>query len=371
MRRIALGSLVAVGLIVASCSPSEPAATTIPSASPSTTRSPTTTTLPATTTLIAATTTSEAQDNTVTVLLYPTGEMGPGWTEHVFPYGDTEDTLGTAPGGEDGGLMLGPEYGVQMADGTWWFMDAAKMRFAQFAEDASYQGQVAFPAEILSQGIYFQYQMPQAMDDGSIVASGFRGEAGSSLLRFADGEFAAKDIDASVPWATTDGDLLYGLSAADGTPHSLHPAADLPVEVGWFLARDGSRFMVTVEGSEVTLELPDAGVTKILQLRFADDPDVEAMAGIEVETTVDGSIHLLAYGAPASNESLEIGAIVTISPEGRIGDSEPIVSPFSASDPGSPAHLGVRPGSDTVWFMVVGVDGVHVHTRVGPTTSGS
>ncbi|HWB90079.1 MAG TPA: hypothetical protein VG872_12855 [Acidimicrobiia bacterium] len=308
-------------------------------------------------------TVAEAQGDTVPVLLYPTGEMGPGWTEQVFAYGETEDTLGTAPGGD--GLMFGPEYGVQAADGTWWFMDAAKMRFAQFADDGAYLSQAEFPTEILVQGLYFQYQLPQALDDGSIVASGFRGEAGSSLLRFAGGEFTGTDVDASVLWALTDGELLYGFSAADGAPHSLDPSTDTPVAVEWFLARDGSRFMVTLEGSDVTVDLPDGGVTKTLQLRYSEDPTVAAMAGIEVKTTEDGSIHILAYGVPETDEGLEIGAIVSIAPDGLVANSEPIVSPFSESDPGSPSHLGTTPGSDSVWYMVVGVDGVHVYTRAG------
>lgn len=301
----------------------------------------------------------------MTVLLYPIGEMGPGWTEQVFAYGETEDTLGTAPGGSEGSLMIGPEYGVQAVDGTWWFMDAAKRRFAQFDGDGTYLSSAELPTELLVDGQYFQWQMPQALDDGSVVISGFRGEASSSLLRFAGGQFTETVVDASVPWALTDGVLLYGFSAADGSPHSLDPAADLPVEVEWFLARDGSRFMVSVSGSEVTVELPEAGVTKTLQLRYSDDPTVEAMAGIEVESTEDGSIHILAYGVPGTDETLDIGGIVTISPQGHVADSQPIVSPFSASDPGSPAHLGVRPGTDTVWMMVVDVDGVHVYTRDG------
>lgn len=358
MRRIAWGSLLlAVLLLAVSCSPSEDTASTTPSTmtTMSTTTPPLTTTTPATLTT--------PPSDVVGVLLDPTGQMGPGWTEQVFPYGESEDTLGTAPGGD--GLMLGPEYGVQMADGTWWLMDAAKQRFAHFAEDGSYLGQVEVPTEILVEGQYFQWQMPQALDDGSILASGFRGEAGSSLLRFADGEFTETPVDASVPWATTDGELLYGFSAADGAPHSLDPASEVPVEVEWFLARDRSRFMVSVEGSEVTLELPDAGIAKTLQLRFAHDPSVEVMAGIEVETTEDGAIHILIYGVPESDQDLEVGGIVIITPDGQVGDTQPIVSPFSPSDPGSPAHLGVRPGTDTVWMMVVGVDGVHVYTGTG------
>ena len=351
-------TLLLFSLTVA-CSPAEvtPSSTSVPAAT-SSTAEPTTTTTAATTTSA-----TEQQGDTVTVLLHPTGEMGPGWTELSFPYGESEDTLGTSPGGEN--LMFGPEYGAQVPDGSWWFLDAAKMRYAHYSPEGEYIDQAIFPTEILSQGIYFQFQMPQALDDGSVVASGFRGEASSELLTFADGTFTAKTIDASVAWSVTDGELLYGFSAADNSPHSLDPAADTPDDVEWFLARDGSRYMITLESGELTVELPDAGVTKILRLRFSEDPDVKTMGSVEVETTQDGSIHLLFYGVPASDETLEVGGLVSVSPDGRVGESEPIVSPFSASDTGSPAHLGVHPGTSTVWIMVVGVDGVHVYGKAG------
>ncbi len=121
--------------------------------------------------------------------------------------------------------------------------------------------------------------------------------------------------------------------------------------------------MVTVDGANVVVDLPDVGVTKTLQLRFSEDPTVEARAGIEVETGTNGSIFILLYGAPMSDESLGIGGLVTISPTGYVGESEPVTDPFTPSDPGSPAHLGVTPGTSNPWMMVVGEDGVHVFTR--------
>jgi hypothetical protein len=170
-------------------------------------------------------------------------------------------------------------------------------------------------------------------------------------------------VEASVPWVNTDGSLLYGYSLADESPWSLDPTTHALGEPDWFLSRAGSRYLVSVHQDEVTVELPDAGATKTLQMRFSDDPSVEARAGIEVETGTNGALYILFYGIPASDETLDIGGIVTIDPDGTVGQVEPTVSPFTPSDPGSPSRLGVHPGTSTMWMMVVGEDGVHVYTK--------
>jgi hypothetical protein len=319
-----------------------------------------TTTTPASTTTVGPTTIVPA-DQTVTVLLSPFSEMGPGWAEQFFPYGEGEEFLGTSPGGD--GLMLGPEYGTQTPDGSWWFLDAASLRIAHFAADGSYLDQVVMPEDVLVDGQYFQYQMPQGLDDGSIAAGGFRSENTMSLLRISDGQATGTTFDGTVPWVTTDGALLYGFDGDDGAPHSLDPEEPLPVPVSWFLARDGSRYMVTLNDGEMLLEIPDSGLTRTLQMRFSEDPEVIARAGIEVETGVDGTIFIMMYGAPESDETLGIGGYVSVAPDGAVSETEPIAEPFSPSDPGSPSHLGVTPGTSTAWIMLVGEDGVHVFTR--------
>jgi hypothetical protein len=318
---------------------------------------------PTTTTTASTTSSTPSADETVTVLLAPFSEMGPAWSEQVFPYGEGEEFLGTAPGGD--GLMLGPEYGTQTPDGSWWFLDAAKLRVAHFEGDGTFLDQVSIPEDLLVDGIYFQYQMPQALDDGSIAATGFRGEQTMALLRVDDGVASGSTFDAEVPWVTTDGTYLYGLGFEEAAPYRLDPSGPVVEPVEWLAARDGSRFRIGVEGSDVLVELPDAGLTRTLQLRFSEDSSVEARAGIEVETGTDGTIFILFYGAPVSDETLGIGGIMTIGPDGTVSEVEPIVDPFSPSDPGSPAHLGVTPGSTTPWMMVVAEDGVHVWTRSG------
>ena len=320
-----------------------------------------TTTAPGSTTTVPPTT-SVSADQTVTVLLSPFSEMGPEWTEQIFPYGEGEEFLGTSPGGD--GLMLGPEYGTQTPDGSWWFLDAASLRIAHFASDGSYLDQVVMPDDLLVDGLYFQYQMPQGLDDGSITAGGFPSEDTMSLMRIADGQATGATFEGSVPLVTTDGALLYGLGN-DGAPHALDPSQPVLDPVDWLRARDGSPFMVTVNGDEIVLELPDAGLTRRLQMRFSEDPEVVAHGAIEVETGADGTIFLVVYGIPESDETLGIGGFVSVSPDGHVGQMEPMVDPFSPSDPGSPSHLGVTPGTSTPWIMVVWEDGVHVFTKAG------
>jgi hypothetical protein len=356
------GLLLLLLLLAAACSPETATTTT---ANVTTSGGPATTVEQTTTTSEAPTTTGAlAPDATVTVLLSPFSEMGPEWTETFFPYGDDEEHLGTSIGGE-GDLMLGPEYGSQSADGSWWFFDAANLRLAHFAEDSSYLGQVPMPEELLTQGIYFQYQMPQVLDDGTLTGFGYRGESSSAILRMVDEEVSSFMVESDVAWVLTDGADLYGLSFADGLPYRLDMATETVDQAEWLQARDGSRFMVTVDNAsnEVRVELPDAGVTRTLQMRFSEDPEVAAFSAVEVETGVDGTLYLLFYGAPESDESLGIGGLLTISANGAVSEMEPIVDPFSSADPGSPAHLGVRPGTSDPWLMVIDVDGVRVYHR--------
>lgn len=102
---------------------------------------------------------------------------------------------------------------------------------------------------------------------------------------------------------------------------------------------------------------------RTLQLRYSEDPDVIAHGGIEVETGFDGSLFILMYGAPESDEGLGIGGFLMISPEGVVSDVEPIRDPSSPADPGSPARLGVTPGTSNPWLMMVDEDGVRIYTR--------
>ncbi len=359
-RRLALAAAVFASMTA--CSPGTAATTTTSLAATSTTQAGTTSTTATTTTTVAPTTSVPAEQ-TVQVLLQPFSELGAEWTELFLPYGDSEEDLGTSPGGE--GLMLGPEYGTQTPDENWWILDAAKTRAAVYDVDGNFVEGVPFPEEVLVDGLYFQYQMPQGLDDGSIAAAGFRDEDTSALLRIVDGEVTSATFEGSIPWVTTDGTFLYGLTFEDAAPHRLDPANPEPEPIDALVTRAGTPFTVSVQGDEIVVALPDLGVTRTLQLRYSEDPEVPVHGGIEVETGVDGTIFILINGAPESEETLGVGGYLSISPQGVVSAVEPIREPFSPADPGSPAHLGVTPGTATPWLMMVDEDGVRIYTRAG------
>ncbi|MEX0864224.1 MAG: hypothetical protein WD269_05025 [Acidimicrobiia bacterium] len=366
MPRRSAPALVLVVILIA-CSPET--ATTTSLATSSTTAAPTTApSAPTTSTSAVVATTSGAQpaDATVEVLLAPYTEMGPEWTEVFFSYGEDAQHLSTSIGGE-GSVMWGPEYGTQLADGTWWFFDAANLRLAHFDADGAYLDQAPMPEDLLIGGIYFQYQMPIALDNGWVTGFGFRGDETTSILRLIDGELSQIGVGGIVSWVNTDGTHLYGLSFEDSTPQRLDPETGTVEPLEWLIARDGSRYRVTLDQSEheVLVEMPDSGITRTLLLRFSGDPEVGAFSSIEVETGVDGTLFFFFTGAPEGNETLGIGGYLSISPSGAVSRLEPVSEPFSPSDPGTGGRLGVRPGTSMTWIMNIGEDGVHVYNRSG------
>ena len=100
------------------------------------------------------------------------------------------------------------------------------------------------------------------------------------------------------------------------------------------MARDGSRYMVTVDEDEVVVELPDATVplTRTLLMRYSEDPDVVARGAIEVETGADGTLFMLMYGAPMTGELLDIGALVSLSPDAEVSEAMALPDLFSRAD---------------------------------------
>lgn len=125
--------LAAIALTLAACSGG--------SGAPTTTDAPSTT-LPASTSSQPSTTTTLPDETTTTIdpgqpLVLPTAldRMPDTWEERFFiPYGETPDTLGTYLGGDGEGIQIGPDFGAQAPDGSWWFLDTAKLRLAHFSE---------------------------------------------------------------------------------------------------------------------------------------------------------------------------------------------------------------------------------------------
>ncbi len=344
-----------------------------------TTAAPTTTAVPTKTSSTGApptegTTTSTTTGGTTTTGAGPVGELtlqlpsvsalGDDWSElFVIGYGLGDELLGTSPGGDNGSLQLGPDYGAQAADGSWWFLDAAKLRLAHYSERGDYIDAVAVPPDLLVNSRYFQYQMPHALDNGMLVASRLGSGVRSDLLVLSDGALRAVELPTTVGVRTDDGRALYG-SGDNVELLQVDPASGSVDQVEWFMTRSGTRYRLTAQGDVLAVELPDSAIGRVvIHLVYAGDPAVPAYAGVEVNSGTDGSLFLFLSGATDSGEGGQLAGFLTIFSDGVVSPMEPSRDPFSQADPGSPAHLGVRPGTAVPWLMFVDTDGVHVYQR--------
>ena len=325
----------------------------------------TVTTAPSTTsTTSSPSTTTTALPESTYVLPVAAAAMPNTWSEVLLiPYGETPDTLGTSLAGDGEGFLLGPDYGAQGPDGTWWFLDGAKQRIAHFGGDGDYIDAVEVPIELLVDETYFQFQLPRILDDGSLIAN--RLGVGTTILRLLDGEFETTLLDRQFIPRTDDGVLLYGFDIADtSTPLEVDPAAGIASETEWFKARNGNRFHIAAAPGQLTISLPDASPQVEHTLTFeADEVGGSAFLALEVASGEDGTLHLFILGFPERDESLQLAGYMTIASDGALGALEPMRDPFTTADPGSPSHLGVRPGASDPWIMFIDEDGVRVFGR--------
>jgi hypothetical protein len=341
--------------------------TTVPLSTASTTLLPTpttSTTTPATTSVPPDITTTSVADEAV-ILLPSASDFGPGWEQILFvPYGAAEDQLGTASGGEN--LELGPEYGTQASDGSWWFLDAAKRRLAQYSAAGEYLGAVAMkPEHLVGPQQYFQYQLPHMLEDGTLVMVR-HGEDSATLLLLQDEAFQAVTVPSSFSPRVDDGSWLYGFAGEDQHLAKVNPRTGTPEPVEWFLTRAGTRFRMEVRDDQLTVDLPDAEANQQIAYRMspAADPAVPAYFMVEVATGQNGTLFVYILGGTDSGVGGQLAGFLEIRRDGVASPVESTRDPFTPSDPGSPAHLGVRPGTSTPWIMIVDTDGVRVYGRV-------
>jgi hypothetical protein len=281
-----------------------------------------------------------------------------------IPYGEDEGELGTAPGGDMGSLDLGPEYGAQAPDGSWWILDAAKMRLAQYSETGEYLGAVPMRPEHLTQGQFFQFQLPRILADGTLVAQRMGGDT-TTLLLLEDGDTSLVSVPTDFGLRFDDGSSLYGFSGEGRLQTRVDPHTGDPEEVDWFHTQAGTRFRLGIQGDELTVDLPDAPGANHLswRLAYAGDPTIPAYGMVEVASGEDGTLFLYILGGTDSGVGEQLAGFMSISPDGVASPVEPTRDPFTPSDPGSPAHLGIQAGARTPWIMIVDTDGVRVFGR--------
>jgi len=333
--------------------------TTTSSLPPTTTSAPpatTTSTLPATTT----TSTTAQPDEPVEWVLDPAAESLPAAWRSAFTigYGEAESLLGSASGGE--GLTLGPNYGAQAPDGTWWLLDGAKARVAHYDRAGAYLDAVVLPEEFLRSGVYFQYQLPRVLADGTLVAARFD-EDTTDFLTVTDGRPHLASLAGTLLPRTDDGRAVYGFDR-DGGLWSVEVATAESQRSDWFISQTGARYMVGLITGAVVVELPDVGVEKTISLTASNGPGA-VHASLEVAIGSDGTVHMLLLGISESDESVQLAGYASIAANGTVGTMEPMINPFTPADPGSPSHMGIAYGSYSPWLMIVGVEGVDVYVR--------
>jgi hypothetical protein len=130
-------------------------------------------------------------------------------------YGDDDARLGTSLGGDGEGIQWGPSYGTVAPDGTWWILDGAKLRFAQYDASGNYLGAVPIPPAHLVDGRFMQWQYPLALADGTIVTFRLSGADRTVLLLLNGGAFDEVTLDRQVIVKADDGVLLYGMGQSE------------------------------------------------------------------------------------------------------------------------------------------------------------
>ncbi len=336
---------VVVVFAVSACGDFNPPATTVVTTT-------TTSTLPSTPTTAPA-------NETVEVYLSQFSSIEPGWSELFFPYGEETEFLGMTATGES---IVGPNFGTQTGDGMWWFFDTARLRVARYTEQGVFVDEIPIPEALLNADGAFDHGLPQALDNGRVVATAPR-EGFTATLTFSGSNVVGSRVGVDAVWGTTDGTALFGL-ATDGSILRLSPGDSSFAPTPWQMARDGSRYRATVQADQLLVELPDAGVTRTIRMRLSEQPEVAVAFEVQVETGEDGTLFILVSGHPLTEPELGVGGLLTIAADGTVGRIQAIPDLYPAADPGSPGHLGIRPGTSSPWLMVIGDTGVHIYVQL-------
>lgn len=306
---------------------------------------------------------SDGRDLDVEELVVPAAAatMPDAWQERfVIGYGLGKALLGTSPGGDSGSLDIGPEYGAPAPDGSWWFLDAAKARLAHYDPSGQFLDQVRIPKSMLVSGVYFQWQLPHVLADGTLVAARQTPD-GTSLLRLHDGVLDEIPVDVMFAPTYDDGALLYGF-AGRGKSVAVDPTDGSMERTTVYRTPSGTPFSIAV-GQRLKLDLPDSGTSKVLPISASSG--APAHVGVQVRAGADDTLHMFLIGAGEDDESVQLVGATMISPAGEVAEVEALSNPFSEADPGSPAQLVMAPGSSTPMLVYVLDDGVHVYERTG------
>lgn len=300
-----------------------------------------------------------ASQVTKTITMGAPSALNSGWgTASTIGYGPAKATLGTSLGGDGGGFQIGPSYGTQVPNKTWWYLGAAKKRLAHYSKSGRYLGQVKLPRKYLAQGVYVQYQHPQALKNGSVVLAGTTADAPRLLVMSRSHKFRLVKLLQWVSVHSTDGAYLYGFNTGDQIVR-VNPKTGKITKVSWMRGQGGRTFALGV--GFLTVRRP--GVNLKLNLASAEHPGKTLHPQLEAVMGKDGRLWILvsAIVEVYATEYTDAVGLISVSRSGRVSAVQPARTLASDSDPADGLHLGVRHGSGKTWLMFIDTDAARVY----------
>lgn len=292
-------------------------------------------------------------------LKHPTS-LGSTWTRLArIKYGTATAQLGTSPGGD--GVEWGPDYGVQLPDLSWWYADAAKLRLAHYSDSGAYLGQVVLPKKYLTSDIYFQWNNPIALANGSVVLSSTSATPGLLVLSKTQ-KLKRVSLARYVHATVTDGVFLYGF---DENNHKVrvNPATGAIKRVSTFTGQGGRTFTISIATGRIVVKRP--GVNLRLKVVDPAHPTVAVHPAVEAVMGLDGSLWILATGIVETSpgNAHDVGGLFSVSRFGVVSPVYKLRTLTSDADPGDGQHLGMRLGDSRPTLMFIDNDAVRVFRK--------
>jgi hypothetical protein len=295
--------------------------------------------------------------------IQPASGIPPTWKfQYNAPYGAAVNRLGSAPGGDSGTLKIGPSYGARAANGTWYILDSAKKRITHLSATGVYLGAVAVPKSLLAQGIYFQYQLPRILADGTLIAESQIGSK-SRILRVRGTSVTSVLTPKNVAIRADDGTKLYGFDQSNHMV-TIDPKTGAVAATTWFRTQGGTRYKITAAAGKITIDLPDSRNVKhlVMPVKATTMPGL-VHPSVEVGAGKNGVLFLFVSGFSETKESVQLVGYATVSRDGVPTAMERMRNPSSPADPGDPAHIGVAPGTSVPWLMFIDPAGLRTYLR--------
>jgi hypothetical protein len=181
------------------------------------------------------------------------------------------------------------------------------------------------------------------------------------MLRLRDGVLDEVPLTAMFTTTYDDGTLLYG-TVAGGTPlATVDPdTGDLTLAPAYRLP-SGAAFTVDDNFDRGVLRVDTP--TGSLRLATAAPSGATAHMGVQMRAGADDSLHRYLVGASNGRNATQLVGYVRIDRSGAVTKLEPLPSPGSSADRGSPAQLSLAAASSTPMLVYVMDDGVHVYRR--------